>query len=145
MLTKQEQEIGKLIDSDASHDNHYLVSNSRVRLLLLTIQQLREEQRQSAEYAEQQVTKLGDALAEFKKQWFQLQQENEQLRDERDRVQSTLMEVESAKIKTHNQWWALTQENERLRNALEDIAFGRVEGDYSDARQYASEALEEKE
>jgi hypothetical protein len=39
----------------------------------------------------------------------------------------------------------LTQENEHLRNALEDIAFGRVEGDYSDARHYANEALDKDE
>lgn len=32
---------------------------------------------------------------------------------------------------------------DKLLEALEDIAFGRIAGDYSDVRQYAREILEE--
>lgn len=39
----------------------------------------------------------------------------------------------------------LRSAEERYREALEDIAFGRVEGDYSDVRRHAREALEQKE
>jgi hypothetical protein len=112
MLTEREQKIEKLIDSNASHDNHYLVSNNQVRHFLFTIQHLREELKTS-------VNRWEHWMAESN----QLEEDKLNLERERDK---------------------LKQENEQLRGALEDIAFGRVEGDYSDARQYASEALEEE-